>query len=860
MFQNQSRWKQKGLLIASMLLISIVAHGFFIWQQPNGFVMKGINDGLSQMLPFKQFIYKNYSQGNFFYADDFGIGGGIFSQLAYYFTTNIFFLIVASLLFIVESITKYQVDLNTWVQLILPMSILKQTAILVVAYTYFKTMKLSKKASYVGAVIYGLSPFFFRHEMYWDILTDAMFWLVLLLIGIEKIIRKESSTTFVVAVALIFINNFYLAYVNLLIGFFYIIIRLFIHCTQHELSVKKQLQRYLSGGLLGLGIGCFAFIPAAMGYLHNSRPPYKDAIPLIDIQDNILSNPRILWLPVFVVVALSIKKLYQNKTFQFFAIVAIGGTVLHFIPYVGSMFNGFSAPQNRWEAIVVLGYAGVFAVAIDHFEYWKARHVIRTSTVFLIFMLIVSFIDPTFKWGKDSVIFIMTALWIIGISFVLTKRKSQNSAILFVIIFMIGYANVFQAIRLTEVDKNSYASTTQFMASDKYNSSEQQRLIQYMKHHLTNDTARIDWMADDRNNTPIVQDFKGESVYSSVLNGDVLNMYQRDLQIDMGKESVSRYATLGARTNLMSLWQTQFYMRKNSNQSIPYHYNLVKSSKNYNVYENKELLPAFRVTDALYSATDLENKPVLAKEHAMLQGVITEDKQNTQVSKVPATPIKKINTVNAKWNGDILNVQKENGGLDIHIAPSQNTKDLYVQFHIEGIHQKESFNLQVNEDQTMRKRSKSIYRTGYNDLTFDINRANTIHIRLSKGKYHLSKIQVYEENYSTLANSLKNSKSADIKWQNNHANGVVKTTNSHQMLVTPIPYEKGWTAQINGKKVAIEKVNYAYMGIPLMNGVNNIELYYEPPYWKICLLISLISIVLFSYGVYRQRKRNKLLK
>ncbi|WP_102694131.1 YfhO family protein [Rummeliibacillus pycnus] len=858
MFQNQSRWKERGLLIGSMLLISIMAHSFFIGQQPNGLLMKGVNDGLSQMLPFKQFIYKNYAQGNFFYADNFGIGGGIFSQLAYYFSTNIFFLIIASLLFIVESMTKYQVNLNTWVQLILPMSILKQTSILLVAYHYFKTMKLSKKAAYVGAIIYGLSPLFYRHEMYWDILTDAMFWLVLLLIGIEKIIRKESSTTFVVAVALIFINNFYLAYVNLLIGFFYIIVRFFVHCSQHELSVKKQLKRYVSGGLLGLGIGCFAFIPAAIGFLHNSRPPYKDAIPLIDLQDNIVSNPRILWLPVFIVVVLCMKKLYQNQPFRFFAIIAIGGTVLHFIPHVGSMFNGFSAPQNRWEAIVVLGYAGAFAVAVDHVQYWEVRQVKRISGMFLLFMIIISMIDPTFKWGKESIIFVMTALWMIGISYLFAKRKSQNTVILLVVIFVLGYANVFQAIRLTEVEQNSYASTKQFMESDNYNAPEQNRLIQYMKRHLSSDRSRIDWMVEDRNNTPIVQNFKGISVYSSVLNGDILNMYQKDLQIDMERESVSRYATMGARTNLMSLWQSQFYMRKNTNLSIPYHYHLVKRSPNYNVYENKALLPAFRVTNTLFSAKDLESQPVLAKEHAMLRGVITEDTQNTKVSKVPETPIKKIRTVHANWNGDILDVRKDNGGIDLHITPSPNTKDLYVNFYIEGIHKKETFTLNVNEDQTTRKKSDSIYRTGYNDLTFAVNRANLVHIRLAKGKYRLNKLHVYEESYATLADALKNSKRAAIKWQNNHANGVVNATKPHQMLVTPIPYEKGWVAHINGKKVAIEKVNYAFIGIPLTNGGNRVELDYQPPYWTICLWISFISLVLFIYGEYRQRKRINL--
>lgn len=855
MFQKQPRWIQHGLLIGSMLLISILAHSFYIWQLHDGLIMKGLKDGLSQMVPFKQLIYENYSKGNFFYSEHFGIGGGIFSQLAYYYSTNIFFLLVAVPVFIVESITEYQVNLHTWIQLVLPMSILKQTAILLVAYSYFKTMSLSKKASYVGAVIYALSPFFFRHEAFWDNLTDVMFWLVLLLIGIEKIIRKQSSTTFIVAIALIFINNFYLAYVNLLIGLFYIILRWFMHCTQEEQSIRNQSRNYVIDGLLGFGMGSFAFVPAAMGFLHNVRPPYRDAIPWFEIRDDIVSNPRILWLPVFIVVALGIKKLYKNNIFRFFAIISILGTVLHFVPYVGSMFNGFSAPQNRWEAIVVLSYAGVFAVAIDHMKYWKVRQVTIISDVFLFLMLVVSLIDPTFMWKRGWVIFLLTALWGAFARYILTRENKQNLIMWLAIFFVIGYANIFQATRII---KYSQAPTINYMASSYYNSKEQRDLIEFMKQRLSTDEARIDWMVNGRNNTPIVQDFKGTSVYSSVLNGDVLNMYQRDLQIKMGKESVSRFAGVGARTNLMSLWQTQFYMRSNSNQLIPYHYHLVKQTKHYNVYENKDILPSFYVTNALYAEKYLKNQPIIVKDHAMLQGVITENRQTAKMKKEQSTSIKKISTLDATWNGDILHVKKKNGGLILRLEPSAKTKHFYVSFHIEGIHKKSAFTLQVNEAQTLRKKSNSIYRTGYNDVTFDINKANTIYIRLSKGKYHLKQIHVYEEDYSTLTRALKNSKGADIKWQDGYASGEVKSTQPHQMLVTPIPYEKGWRATINGKKVDIEKVNYAFIGIPLINGEENkIEMNYKPPYWTTCLSLSLLSLLLFVFRQYRERKRNE---
>ncbi|MGX9135810.1 YfhO family protein [Rummeliibacillus sp. JY-2-4R] len=858
MFQKQSKsWKQYGLLLLSMFFVSVLAHFYFIWKLPDGFVMKGVNDGLSQMLPFKQYIFENYSKGNFFYADDFGLGGGIYSQLAYYFTTNIFFLLISLLLFLVEAVSKYQVDLNTWVQLAIPMSIIKQTAIMFVAYIYFKKMNLSKKASYVGAIIYAVSPFFFRHEMYWDILTDGIFWLVLLLIGIERIIRNNSKTTFVIALALIFINNFYLAYINLLTGFIYILIRWILHCSNHELSIKKQMHHYIKGGLLGFGIGCFAFIPAAMGFLHNSRPPYKDSIPLVEIQDDILTNPRILWLPVFILFVLCIKKMYKNKTFQVFAWIAIVGTLLHFVPYVGSMFNGFSAPQNRWEAIVILGYSGAFAFAIDHFEYWKLSLLYRFSSILLLFMFIGSFVDPTFSFRRDWIIFLMTIVWIALVWYVLAKRITPTVIMFSVILFMIIFANVFEVNRLANDDLLPSRDTIQFMNSDQYNSKEQQHLVQFMKSHLKSDSNRIDWIVEDRTNTPIVQNYRGNSVYSSVLNGDILNMYQKHLQIDMEKESVSRYQSIGARTNLMALWQAQFYMRENVNQAVPYHYHLVKQSKNYNIYENQDLLPAFRVTNNLYSSKALDSKPIIAKEHAMLNGVITENGESSNVPQVPSLDIHQLSTVHSNWNGDTLKVQEDQGGVDFHVTPSKEVKDLYVQFFIEGIHKKKAFNLSVNEYTTLRKKSNSIYRTGYNHLTFAINKSSTIHIRLDKGNYRIKNIRVYEENYKTLTKALHENNGANIHWNNNHAIGNYTTTKPNEMLVTPIPYEQGWAAYINGKKAQIEKVNYAFIGVPLLKGENKIELKYEPPYWKVCLVISFVSILLFLVGVYRRRKMRK---
>lgn len=48
------------------IIVAVLSHGFFIYVLGEGGFMTGPGDGMSQMLPFKQLLYEQYAQGNFF--------------------------------------------------------------------------------------------------------------------------------------------------------------------------------------------------------------------------------------------------------------------------------------------------------------------------------------------------------------------------------------------------------------------------------------------------------------------------------------------------------------------------------------------------------------------------------------------------------------------------------------------------------------------------------------------------------------------------------------------------------------------------------------------------------------------------
>ena len=72
-------------------------------------------------------------------------------------------------------------------------------------------------------------------------------------------------------------------------------------------------------------------------------------------------------------------------------------------------------------------------------------------------------------------------------------------------------------------------------------------------------------------------------------------------------------------------------------------------------------------------------------------------------------------------------------------------------------------------------------------------------------------------------------------------------SNKETLAIYTIPYDKGWTATIDGKKVKIEDVDNGMMAIKLNKGKNNIKFNYVPQGLKEGIIISILSLIIFVY-------------
>ena len=84
------------------------------------------------------------------------------------------------------------------------------------------------------------------------------------------------------------------------------------------------------------------------------------------------------------------------------------------------------------------------------------------------------------------------------------------------------------------------------------------------------------------------------------------------------------------------------------------------------------------------------------------------------------------------------------------------------------------------------------------------------------------------------------------------------TCEKENLAFFSVPYDDGWSAQVNGKPVDIEKVDVGFMAVPVEAGENHIAFTYETPGLKAGAVLSLTGILLLmGYLLICRKLRTK---
>ncbi|MFS1664166.1 YfhO family protein [Streptococcus sp. zg-JUN1979] len=97
--------------------------------------------------------------------------------------------------------------------------------------------------------------------------------------------------------------------------------------------------------------------------------------------------------------------------------------------------------------------------------------------------------------------------------------------------------------------------------------------------------------------------------------------------------------------------------------------------------------------------------------------------------------------------------------------------------------------------------------------------------------------------YQTAMTHLNN-QDVSVTTQSNHVNISYQTDKESSLLVT-LPYDKGWSAKINNKEVALKKAQGGFMRVDVPQGTGEVTLTFIPNGFKEGVILSLLGIIGF---------------
>lgn len=127
-------------------------------------------------------------------------------------------------------------------------------------YCFYMKNK-NKIAVLTGSFIYvfcGYTIMFGLHHPYF---LNPMIYLPLLLIGVEKIFKKESAIFFSIMVFISCTSNFYFFYIIVLVTILYVIFRIFMYYRKEQWKEAIRCLSHGSYAVLGVCMSAFILIP-----------------------------------------------------------------------------------------------------------------------------------------------------------------------------------------------------------------------------------------------------------------------------------------------------------------------------------------------------------------------------------------------------------------------------------------------------------------------------------------------------------------------------------------------------------------------------------------------------------------------
>ena len=869
------------------LIILIIFSPF--WIDERTLVWK--RDALSQYVPrayyFADYIRNLFSQfleGNFTiptYDFRIGFGGPVsFSSEPLY------------LLFALFPASRVELAYNVILILRLYLAGLSMSALL----AYFK------KENYeilFGSLMYTFCEFALYSSVVHAHFISPMILLPLLIIATEEIFQKKRWYLCTIVTALALLSSYYFIYMSTLaIGIYYI--ARFVFTKNKE---KKTLKYFLTttctfafSYLLGVVIGNLPLFTSFSSYLGSGRtgdsplttPSFfsygynwitKFLVSFITVPSGTNYWLKLGFIPLAYIAVIVLFLKNEKKILKFLFILY---TAFCIFPIAGYIFGGFSVVTNRWCYIYALLVTFITVCALPKLQELTNRELIIIIISMIPYALI-TLITKNYQTSTLPPAFIMLLF-----SFIFVVLINNN--IHFIKKEFVPRA--FIILCIVSICINGFALYTEGKFTTPSNFSKKNEVLSTIENTplcaiqtIEDDSfyrATTTRISNNNINSSLVLDYNGITVFSSTVNGLVA-----DYNAILGNSTWSMilYQGFDNRTFLNTMANVKYYaIKKEDSAYLPYGYKFLKDETiygtTYSLYENEYALPFGYTYSNVISEDELDSYSATNKQELLLQAatVSTEDSAlKTTADQLLTTAknveIKKYDANGIEFTKSGMKVLEPDATLTLYFDSIPNT-ETYLEYtgtyepetspHSNVVRIKIDSSDNTSRSYTMRS-NKHTYATNQDSYVFNLGyhedtlSSCTITFNAT-GTFDYDSFKIYGQSmdsYESYIDNLTEDILENVEMTANSVKGTI-SLDEDKLLVLGIPYQKGWTAYVDGKETCLEKANIMYTGIHLESGDHTIELYYERPGLNLSIILSISGICIFIVALIIRHLRIKI--
>lgn len=695
---------------------------------------------------------------------------------------------------------------------------------------------------------------------------DAFVYLPLIILGIHRIMDKRKPVLLFISYLLLFLSNFYLAFIIGVFSFLYFFIRLL---TDRQRYIKSILP-YLVTSFLAGGASMVTILPTILDLKNNGES---------------LSEFHYFWQPdtgFWDLVTKSMAGVYDTSKYGSAPFIYVG-----LLPLIFCLFYFVSkkvALCNKllYGSLFLILIASVYVSSLNLF--WHGLHapnmfLYRFSFLFSFLILLLAGYSLERFQKEDvekliNVVLVLLGLFLAAYFFANKQRYDYVSASAFImnIVLLILYLILFvlyqkdklkkllpvlaAVVMVFEAGFNAQAMITGIKDDWGYpsryvydqNYEELMELVGQTKGD-NQGFYRLENLDAVSRNDSFNYGYGGVTMFSSIRNRHssayLNNLGYRssgsNLNIIYANNTIIMDSLLGIKYNL-------------SKQPVmKYGYKKIATKGDYSLYENSYALPLGILTDeeiyqkdAVNNQTELMSHLSGIEENLFSFGTVKEAKLENLVLESSGESLvygKQDITKDGKitWTVDVpANTQAY---LSLVASDQSNMAKTDVVVTVDEVSRRSSI-----------LESGQYYNLGYyeNDKTIEV----TARFISANAKIMLYQPDTALLNIPRFEESVEQVKKKGVAFETNGRKAKAEVTlNEDQVILTTIPYDKGWTAYIDGKKTEIPTFKEAFLTLPVSKGNHTIEFVFLPQGFILGVSLFILCIGLFLIFLWRLKKQ-----